>query len=309
MAQRERDKKLRSFAAKHHGAFSAREARDIGTSRDGVRSGVRRGEWEIIGDGVYRVAAWPWTWRHKLRLALLIAGEGAAVSHRSAAALHGIPGFPERAIEILAPHGRKNHRLPGVVFHESRRLPAQHIRTIDGLPVTSLDRTLFDLAGVLRHPKRTERAVENMLSDGRTSPERLWRVWAELAAPGRPGVRVMRGILLKRAPGYVASASELERMFEELLGSAGMEIPERQVNAGGEEWVGRVDFLDRAPCAIYELDGRVGHTSELDRARDRHRDDELLAAGYRPFRFTYEDMVLRRAWVLEIVRKARALAA
>jgi very-short-patch-repair endonuclease len=118
----------------------------------------------------------------------------------------------------------------------------------------------------------------------------------------------MRAILLKRAPGYVAT-SELERMFEELLESAGMEPADKQVNAGCEEWVGRVDFLDSAPHAIYELDGRVGHTSELDRARDRHRDDELLAAGFRPFRFTYEDLVMRRAWVLEIVRKARALAA
>jgi very-short-patch-repair endonuclease len=309
MTDRQADATLRSFATHNHGALSAEEARRLGVPPKRLRAAVNRGEFEIAGDGVYRVAASAWTWHHRLRIALLVAGDGAAVSHRAAASLLAIPGFPARRIEIVAPHGRKNHRLPGVAFHESRYLPGTHVRRVDGLPVTSLDRTLFDLAGVLAHAEQTERAIDNSLSAGRTSPERLWRTWAELAAPGRPGSRVMRTILIKRVPGFVATASELERMFEKLLESAGLAPMEKQVNAGGEDWIGRVDFLDRAPRAIFELDGRVGHASELDRARDRHRDAELLAAGFRPFRITYEDLVLRAAWVLGIVRKTRGLAA
>ena len=119
----------------------------------------------------------------------------------------------------------------------------------------------------------------------------------------------MRDILDKRAPGYVATASELETRFVELLEAAGVEVPEKQVNLGGDEWIGRVDFVDRRARVVFELDGRVGHASELDRKRDRRRDNELMAEGFRVFRFTWEELVARPQWVLAMVRKALTSAA
>jgi very-short-patch-repair endonuclease len=118
----------------------------------------------------------------------------------------------------------------------------------------------------------------------------------------------MRSILLDRQPGYVAPASELEALFRDLLKTEGMEEPRRQVDLGGDGWIGRVDCYFRHKV-IVELDGRVGHISELDRARDRERDAELTAAGFRVIHFTWEQIVCRPAWVIKILRGALAAAA
>ena len=87
-----------------------------------------------------------------------------------------------------------------------------------------------------------------------------------------------------------------------------MEEPRRQVDLGGEGWIGRVDCYLRHKV-IVELDGRVGHISELDRARDGERDAELTAAGFRVIHFTWEQSICRPAWVIKILRGALAAAA
>jgi hypothetical protein len=98
------------------------------------------------------------------------------------------------------------------VLHETRLLPAHHVRTVDGIPVTSPERTLFT-AAARENFKCAERATDNALTLGLTSTERLWRMWGDLAARGRPGMVPMRAILLERQPGYIAPASELEARF------------------------------------------------------------------------------------------------
>jgi hypothetical protein len=164
------------------------------------------------------------------------------------------------------------------MLRETTMLPSHHVRAVDGMPVTSPERTLFMLAA--RETVRcAERATDNALTVGLTSPDRLWRAWGELAARGRSGTQVMRSILLDRQPGYVAPASELEARFRDLLKTEGMEEPRKQVDLGGDGWIGRVDCYFRQKV-IVELDGRVAHISELDRARDRERDAELTAAGF-----------------------------
>jgi very-short-patch-repair endonuclease len=195
-----------------------------------------------------------------------------------------------------------------VIFHESRQLPDSQVKVLKGLPVTTLERTLFDLAGTGR-AKRADRATDNALVKRLTTTERLWEVWAELAAPNRPGTTELRRILLKRAPGYVAKESVLEHRFSELLEPTDLERPEWQVNLGGEEWVGRVDAYFRRARLVVELDGRVGHVGDLDRARDRARDNELMADGWRVLRFTWDDLVSRPAWVLSTLRRALVSAA
>jgi very-short-patch-repair endonuclease len=182
------------------------------------------------------------------------------------------------------------------------------VTLIDGIPVTTLERTLFDLAGAINE-KRADRAIENVLARRRTTVERLWDVWADLAAPHRPGMRVMRKLLLKRGPGYVARESELEIRFSELLDTHGIEQPDWQVQLGDDDFIGRVDCLFRRPRLIVELDGRIGHVGVLDEARDAERDKRLRALGFRVRRFTWEDVVLRPGWVVSELRKELRLAA
>ncbi len=250
----------------------------------------------------------PDIWRQRLWVALLVAGEGAVVSHRAAAALWGLPGFSEAPIEILARHGLKNHRPRRGRFRESRALPARHVTTIWGIPVTTIERTLFDIAGTV-DPRLADRAIENALARRLTTRERLWEAWSDIAAPGRPGTRAMRRLMMKRAPGYVAKESELEIRFSELLEVAGIAQPDWQRNLGGDRWIGRVDALFRKQRLIVELDGRVGHDGFLSTSRDRARDNEFGALGFRTLHFTWEQLVCRPGWVIRTVQAALLAAA
>ena len=307
MGARPFDRAIRKIAASQHGVFSACQALQVGGTRAMIQQRLRRGDIAVVADGVYALPGAPRSWRQKLWIGLLEVGDGCGVAGRSAAAVWGVPGFRERGVEILALHGRKNHRLTTGVLREMRGLEPKHLRRVDGIPVTSIELTLFMLAGSETF-RCAERAVDNALTARLTSPERLWRAWAEFAARGRPGTKALQAILVDRMPGYVAPASELEARFRDLLRDEGMEQPERQVDLGGEGWIGRVDCYFR-PRIIVELDGRVGHVSELDSAKDRQRVNELTAAGFTVLQFTWTDLVMRPQWVLSILRGALAAAA
>lgn len=301
------DRAVRRIAARQYGAFSAEQAFSVDGTRAMLRQRRRREEIFVRGDGVYVVSGAPECWRQKLWVGLLEVGNDAVVDGRAAAAVWHTPGFPEGPVELLALHGRKNHRLTAGVLRETRLLPAHHLRSVDGIPVTSPERTLFTVAA--REPyKCAERATDNLLTMGLTSPERLWRTWGDLAGRGRPGTLAMRAILLERQPGYVAPASELEARFRDLLRDEGIEQPERQVDLGGDGWIGRVDCYFRRRL-IVELDGRIGHVSELDQRRDKERDAELTAAGFVVIHFTWEQIVSRPAWVVRMLRGALAAVA
>lgn len=307
MGQRPFDKAIRKIAGKQYGAFSARQALKVGANHEMLRHRVQRGDVEVVADGVYVFSAAPRCWRQRLWVALLEGGEGCVVGGRAAPALWRVPGYPERPVDVLGLHGQKNHRLTAGKLRETRSLPPHHIRQIDGIPVPCIERVLFMLAGIESF-KKTERATDNALTARLTTPARLWKMWGELAGRGRPGTRAMRAILEVRGPGYVAPASELEARFRDLLRDNGLEQPERQVDLGADGWIGRVDCYFR-PRVIVELDGRVGHVSELDRAKDRQRINELTAAGFAVLQFTWMDLVMRPQWVLSVLQGALPAAA
>jgi Protein of unknown function (DUF559) len=303
---------IRELARLQYSVFTSGDIRRLGGNEASAARCLRSGEWEEIGDGVYRIAGTPRSWRQDLQIALFIAGPGAVVSHRSAAALWGLPGFKAGPIEVLVRHGRSHHRLERGAVHESRRLPAHHIKVIDGLAVTSVARTLCDLAslpwGV--HPQRLERAMDNALAMRLTTCEELWRVWGDLVSKGRRGVRLLRALLAERHPGYVPPASELEAIFRDVTRSAGIEDAVRQLDIGdAEDWIGRIDFTFRRQRVLVEVDGRLGHFGVLDRKRHAVRDKALEDAGWTVLHFTWEDLVSRPRWVLSQLRNALALAA
>jgi len=307
MAARPFDKAIRKIAGKQYGAFTACQAKKVGGSEHMLQHRLDRGDIERVADGIYVLPGAPQCWRQRLWIALLEAGEGCVIAGRAAPALFGLPGYVERPVDVLALHGRKNHRLTAGTLRETRTLPSHHVRRIDGIPVVCIERALFILAACETF-KRAERATDNALTARLTTPERLWRMWGELAGRGRPGTRAMRAILIERMPGYVAPASELEARFRDLLREEGLRQPERQVDLGAEGWIGRVDCYFR-PRIIVELDGRVGHVSELDRAKDRQRINELTAAGFVVLQFTWTDLVMRPQWVLSVLRGALTAAA
>jgi very-short-patch-repair endonuclease len=293
---------LAALAETQHGVVTREQAEADGVSAAMIKHRLRTGRWEELGQGVYRVAGTVRTWQQDLAALTLAAGPGAAASHRSAAALLGIPGFSARVVEVTTPRPRYR-RTPAGRVHRSRLLPPDHLTVMQGIVTTRVARTLVDLAGVLS-PGRTERAVENCLRDGMVSIDALRGMTDELAKRGRTGIRLMRELLAERSDGYVAPASELEARFLRVVRRAGLPEPVRQLDVGDGAWVGRVDFAYPLAGVLIELDGRRYHSAKLDLESDRLRDNRLMAAGWRVLRVTWPQLHGRPDEVVALVRRA-----
>src|SRR4051794_3126624 len=105
-----KDTELRIVAARQHAAFSRRQARSLGFNREAIRWRVRKGQWNQLTQDVFTISGSPETWEQRLWCALLEAGDLAALSHRSAAQLLGLPGFSRAVVELTLP-GTPRHAL------------------------------------------------------------------------------------------------------------------------------------------------------------------------------------------------------
>ena len=229
------------------------------------------------------------------------------LSHRCGARIWRIPGFGGAGPELTKPRGQSQRRSYGLV-HGSLVLPPSHRTLHRSLPVTTVARTIFDLAGVVR-PDRVERALDHALSTGLCTLGQVQQVFFAVARQGRRGTVTMRNLLEDRGDGYVAPASELERRGRALFAAHGLPTPAFEVDLGSDAWVGRVDCVWRDQRVIVELDSRRHHSALLDRESDRRRDNELMAAGWRVLRVTWDDLEHRPASVARWIRAALASAA
>ncbi len=297
-----------NIAEKQHAIVTYRQIRAAGYSDDAIWHWRRAGLLERVAEGVYRIPGSPRTWEQRLCALVLASGPVAAASHRSAAALLGIPGFERRGlVEVVTPRPRR-HLDPPAVVHRWRVLPQTHVTIVDGIACTRVPRTLVDLAGVL-HPSRTERAVDNCLAMRIVTVVALRRVFDELAQRGRKGIAAMRSILDERSDNFVPVESELEARFLGLIRAAGLPDPVRQLDVGDTTtWIGRVDFAYPAARLLIELDGSRHHSSKLDLEADRTRDARLIQAGWRTVRFRWNDVTDRPERVLSTMDELLAEA-
>ena len=298
------DEKVARVAARQHGLFTRRQALALGFSETQVAWRVRRGVWEVRADGVYGIPGCPWTWRRKLMLAVLDVGAGALVSHQAAAALHGFPGFRPGGPELSVVKG--SHSACRWKVHTTRDLPASDCTRVDGIPVTSVVRTLFDLAGVLSG-QQLERLVDELLAAGTVKLGSIASRFARYRRPGRTGVAALARILEARGPGYVPPASELEALLRDVLQRGGHPPPDwqRPHPAGAAE--GRVDAIYESCKLLIEVDGRRWHSQVEQMEADRHRDIAATLAGYHTMRFMWGDVVMRAEWVNQVVGQHRKL--
>ena len=167
-------------------------------------------------------------------------------------------------------------------MHQAR-LPADEVTVHQGIPITTVPRTLFDLAAVL-----PQRQVERAINEAE-----LLHLWDELSLdhllhryPRHRGSKAIRAALQQRRQGSTATKSDLEEMFLALIDAAG--IPRPEINALVEGF--EVDALWRDARLVVELDGRDTHGTAAAFERDRARDRALQVAGWRAVRITYRQM-------------------
>jgi very-short-patch-repair endonuclease len=218
--------------------------------------------------------------RHGRWLAAVLAcGEGAVLSHESAACLWGLGG-DRRLVDVNADSGRQGRlRREGIRLHRCQ-MPAEQ-RTLEArIPVTTVARTLFDLSEVVDF-SRLRRAWEEA---DRLKLLRLAEV-GRVCAQGR-GRRALRPtrLLLASATAPTTQRSPLEERFHDFCVERRVPPPASNVLVLGHE----VDTLWPEAKLILELDSWEFHHHRAAFNRDRARDSALLVAGYRTIRVTHD---------------------
>ena len=266
-------------------------------------------------------SGFPPSWHQDLWLEHLATSHESAVCGEPAAALHGLRRFGDQSVQVLTTWGSSHAPVRGVV-HETFWLPESHIVRIDGLPVTSLARTVFDLAGMPRNPlafrhegaravhvKRTTQLLNTCIRDKGLTMTEVIQVLAALGRRGKPGTSIMRDIVADLGEDYEPTESELEDLFLEVVRAFRLEEPERQVKVGNaQRFIGRIDFMWRGKRIIVEVDGRQ-HRAPLDKRADRERDAALAAEGWRVLRFTWWELVHEPEAVVARLRELLQAAA
>ncbi len=216
--------------------------------------------------------------------AVLLAGPGAVLSHRSAAALWGVRGASSGAIDVTIPRKSRSH---GGVRRHFAVLPADEVTTERGVPVTIVPRTIFDLAGD-SSTDAVEQALRESeylrLHDRLSLPDLLARY------PARRGAPTVRECLRRRRElptGRARSWFELE--FLPFLRRSGLPRPRLNVwlRVGGRSI--QVDCLWPGDVVV-ELDGFAAHGTRAAFREDRARDRRLRVAGYGVIRLAPEQL-------------------
>jgi very-short-patch-repair endonuclease len=219
--------------------------------------------------------------------AVLGCGSRAALSYGSAAALWGIERERRGFVEVSARSYALRQR-PQVRVYRRTNLQAAEIVVCEGIPVTSVVRTLIDVASRLNRAA-LERAVNEADRLGLIDPETL--LIAMESHPGKRGVKPLRELLGRRI--FRLTDSELERRFLRLVAEAGLPVPLTQRTVNGF----KVDFLWPDLKLVVETDGLQYHRTASQQARDRLRDQTHLTAGFTPLRFTHSQVRYESGYV------------
>jgi hypothetical protein len=251
----------------------------LGLGHGAIDHRVAGGLLHPVHRGVYAVGHGALS-RHGLWMAaVLAAGPGAVLSHRSAAALWAIRDT-QRVRPELTVARRRN--LSGVDTHRIA-LPADEVTTHHGIPVTTPARTLLDLAEQLT-VQGLERAVHEAEYRRLTSPLSLDALLTRHR--GRRGTAALKKIVDQGRLGKTITRSELEERFLAFLDAH--ELPRPLVN----ERIGpyTVDALWPESRLVVELDSRSAHETTRAFEEDRRRDRDLVTNGYRVIRITWRQL-------------------
>ncbi len=295
------DVRIADVASRQHGLITAAQSTALGLSRWASRRRASASRWESVLPGVYRIAGAPVTGRQAALAAVLWAGDGAVVSHRSAAVLWGLDGVETSRVEIAVPYGRAP-RHPYVTVHRSKALHGVDRDLIDNIPVTSVARTVIDIAGVLEG-EALERAMEDAFHRGLCKPTFLrWRL-NELGGAGRPGAARLRRLLDERGRDG-ALESVLEVKVWRLITGSDLPRPVRQHPVRAEGQLYRLDFAWPVGRVAVECDGFESHGRRTAFERDRSRSAALAAAGWRLVPVTWRDVTADPSRVVARLRAA-----
>jgi very-short-patch-repair endonuclease len=293
--------RIAALADEQYGVVTRRQLVALGVDRGAIDRRLAAGLLIPLHRGVFALG------HRRLRIegrwlaAVLAAGPGAVLSHRDAAALHGIRKSPSSAkASVSTPSAAKSTSM--VWISGRRQLTAEDLATVRGIPTTSVARTLVDVASMLTAGQLAATLGE---ADRRgllhlDAVERALR-----RTNGRHGQghqRLRTALDAHEQHGATLLASELEERFLDLVLRAGLPRPQLNVRVAGVS----VDALWPAERLVVELDGWAHHRERAAAAWDREKTNRLQLAGYDVLRFMHGDLVRGPDRVASAIRAALA---
>ena len=275
------ERELRRLAGLNHGLVAAETAARHGANNDITCNQVALGRWVRIHPGVFYLNVTPQTWKSDLLAAVMAAGPDSLASHRSAARLWLLDGIRSRALELTVPYSNRP-KPEGTIRHRTRRpLPATEV---DGIPTTSVERTLLDLAPLV--PAAVlEKLYMSALHQKHTSPDLVATYVNEYGGRGVRGTRKLRRIIPLANEGITASGGEVE--LRQLIRDSDLPPPIHQLRiALPDGFNAYPDFSWPDQRKIVELDGYESHSTPEQLHLDLIRQNALMDLGWEIRRFT-----------------------
>ena len=302
------DAELAALATRQHGVVALAQLRELGLGDSAVSKRVATGRLHRVYRGVYAVGHPALSREGSWRAAVLMAGEGAALSHLSAALLWRVWRGGAKWIDVAAPHRRRSRA--GVRIHECRHLHPRDLTYWRGIPVTTVARTLVDLTDEL-----DEHRLANVIHEAafRKRFDLAATRAAMVRANGRHNLALLHAALDAHAAGSAGTRSDLEDRFLALVRTAGLPKPLVNVHVPTAERLIEVDFHWPDLKLCVEIDG-PGHTRPRTKREDERRDAALRDAGHEVLRVTEGDLTGRPSSVTAVLaaraapRTARARA-
>jgi very-short-patch-repair endonuclease len=280
----ERDQALAGLAGRQHGVVGKWQLQQLGLSDQMIKTKIAHGGLSRLHRGVYAVGHRALTVESRWMAAVLAHGPEAVLSHRSAGQLWGICPRSDVAPEVTCPGSKKTKR--GIVAHGGS-LPADEVVRRWGIPVTSVARTMLDLAAT-----RSEREVERAWNQMEFREYRHTLSVPDLVERhrGRPG-----SVLLRRLAGgdtlpVGITRNDFEEAFLGLIDRHGLPRPRMNAHVHLRGRFYEIDCLWDEQRVAIELDGGAAHKTRKAFNDDRERDRILTVEGFTATRVTWDHL-------------------
>lgn len=303
MGRIEKERACLALSEAQFGCISIKQALRCGLSRSGIARRLRARFWLDLRPGVYAIRGAPETWHRSLMAATLWAGDDSAISHRSAAKLWGLEGFAQQPLEMVVMRDLRSCG-PREIFHRVGDLPRGEVRRVAGIPVTSMERTICDLASVLDIDP-LEEALDEALRTERVQLKALNRRLQSMTGRGHTGIANLRALIKARLKGEGFAESRLESRLFSLLREAGLPLPRKQFRVMERNLIlARIDLAYPEIKLSIEADGYRYHSGRQAWQRDIERRTKLTSRGWRILHFSWDDVHQRPEHVAEEVARA-----
>lgn len=287
-AERQTRQAIARLAARQYGVVTRAQLRRLGMSDAAIGRLASDGRLIRLHRGVYAVGHAVLRTEGSWLAAVLACGPGTGLSHGAAGALWDLGHATGPVVHVTAPQARRSR--PGIVVHHARLHPAD-VTTRRGIPVTTLPRTLLDLASVIPR-EDLARTIEQAMRLGLYDRAELEA--AMQRGHGRRALKPLRLSLEALDPAQARTKSELERLALRLVKDAGLPKPLVNHDVHGYE----ADLHWPHARLVVELDSRRWHTTPTVFESDRRRDADLLVQGWRTLRFTWRQLDTDWHWVV-----------